>query len=182
MSKIVLASQNPVKIHATFNGFAAIFPERAFKVRSVSVPTGVSAQPMSSEETLAGAMNRAHGAREIHGDAEYWVGIEGGVEQNGAELEAFAWVFIISNRLTGKGRTGSFFLPTEVAELVRQGKELGQADDIVFGESNSKQKNGAIGLLTGNVIDRTRLYEQAVILALIPFLNPALFRIQTQTE
>ena len=75
----------------------------------------------------------------------------------------------------GKGRTGAFFLPESVANLVRHGKELGEADDIVFGRSNSKQANGAIGILTGDVVDRTQLYEQAVILALIPFKNPQLY-------
>jgi non-canonical (house-cleaning) NTP pyrophosphatase len=58
-----------------------------------------------------------------------------------------------------------------VADLIRQGKELGEADDLVFNRSNSKQDNGAVGLLTGNVIDRAQLYEQAVILALAPFKN-----------
>jgi len=53
--------------------------------------------------------------------------------------------------------------------------ELGEADDRVFERSNSKQTNGAIGLLTGNVIDRTTLYAPAVVFALIPFKNPELY-------
>ena len=69
----------------------------------------------------------------------------------------------------------SFYLPPQVAELVRQGVELGEADDIVFGQSNSKQASGAVGLLTGDVIDRAGLYEGAVILALIPFKNRQLY-------
>jgi non-canonical (house-cleaning) NTP pyrophosphatase len=52
------------------------------------------------------------------------------------------------------------------------------ADDIVFSCSNSKQDNGAVGLLTDNVIDRAQLYEQAVILALIPFKNERLYASQ----
>jgi non-canonical (house-cleaning) NTP pyrophosphatase len=68
-----------------------------------------------------------------------------------------------------------FFLPPEIAQLIRQGKELGEADDIVFGRQDSKRKNGAVGLLTGNVIDRLELYEGAVVLALAPFKNPELF-------
>jgi non-canonical (house-cleaning) NTP pyrophosphatase len=31
---------------------------------------------------------------------------------------------------------------------------------------------GAIGLLTGNVIDRAKLYEHGVIMALVAFKNP----------
>jgi non-canonical (house-cleaning) NTP pyrophosphatase len=90
-------------------------------------------------------------------------------------MEAFAWVVVLAGQKVGRGRTGTFFLPPRVAELVRAGKELGEADDIVFGRSNSKQENGAVGLLTGDVIDRAGFYEHAVILALIPFKTPELF-------
>jgi non-canonical (house-cleaning) NTP pyrophosphatase len=38
-----------------------------------------------------------------------------------------------------------------------------------------KQANGAIGILTGDVIDRTELYQHAVILALVPFKNDGLY-------
>ena len=62
-----------------------------------------------------------------------------------------------------------------VVDLINQGKELGEADDIVFGHSNSKQKNGAVGILTGNLIDRTQFYVEAMILALIPFLNKEIY-------
>ncbi|MDD5645622.1 MAG: DUF84 family protein, partial [Candidatus Bipolaricaulis sp.] len=66
-------------------------------------------------------------------------------------------------------------LPDAVAQLVRQGMELGAADDRVFGRMGSKLDQGAVGLLTGGIIDRTALYEHAVILALIPFRNDALY-------
>lgn len=176
MIKIVVASMNPVKLRAVQDGFARMFPGRQFEVTACSVPSGVSNQPLSSAETLQGALNRSRRAAEIHPAANYWVGIEGGVELgDGGEMQAFAWVVVRSPHGVGKGRTGTFFLPPQVAELVRQGMELGEADDIVFGRSNSKQQNGAIGILTGDVIDRARLYEPAVIFALIPFVNPALY-------
>jgi non-canonical (house-cleaning) NTP pyrophosphatase len=82
---------------------------------------------------------------------------------------------ILSEGLDSQSQTGKFYLPPPVAELIHQGMELGQADDIVFGRSNSKQEDGAIGLLTKNVIDRTHLYEHAVILALVPFRNKNLY-------
>lgn len=175
MKTIIIASQNPVKIQAALGGFQRLFPEETFTVQTVSVPSGVSRQPMTSEETRQGALNRARAARETAPAADYWVGIEGGVEAENGDLAAFAWVAVLSTERAGQSRTGAFFLPPSVAELVRQGKELGEADDIVFNRANSKQENGAIGLLTGNVIDRTALYEQAVILALVPFKNPALY-------
>jgi non-canonical (house-cleaning) NTP pyrophosphatase len=77
----------------------------------------------------------------------------------------------------GKARTGVFFLPKAVAQLVQRGVELGEADDRVFGRINSKQGNGAIGLLTDDVIDRVQYYEHAVILALVPFKNSQLYQV-----
>jgi non-canonical (house-cleaning) NTP pyrophosphatase len=47
--------------------------------------------------------------------------------------------------------------------------ELGTADDVVFGRSNSKQANGSIGLLTDDALTRTNYYVDAVVMALIPF-------------
>jgi inosine/xanthosine triphosphatase len=177
--KIVVASTNPVKVQAVRNGFARMFPQSDFDIVTVTVPSGVSEQPRSSAETLQGAFNRARNAAQAHPQADYWVGVEGGIELEGdvftEEMCAFAWIVIQSRSRLGKGCTGRFYLPPEVANLVRQGVELGEADDIVFGRSNSKQENGAVGILTGDVIDRAGLYEPAVIFALIPFKNPTLY-------
>lgn len=172
---IAIASFNPVKIQAVKVGFQRMFPGQNFELEMVSVPSGVSEQPYSDAETLQGALNRVYKARELIQQANYWVGIEGGVDELDDQLCAFAWVVILSNQLIGKSRTGTFFLPHAVAELVRKGKELGEADDIIFNRRNSKQENGAVGILTDNAIDRSNFYIEAVILALIPFKNPELY-------
>jgi len=176
MKTIVIASKNPVKVASTLNGFQQMFPTETFKTVSVQVPSNVSDQPFSSDETLAGASNRAANARKEVPDADYWVGIEGGVEEHEDEMAVFAWVVIQSPDQMGKGRTGTFYLPPQLSNLVRDGIELGDADDIVFNRSNSKQQNGAIGILSGDLVDRTQLYEMAVIFALLPFRNQDLYR------
>ena len=173
--KIIIASKNPIKINATKLGFQKVFANLDFECAGVSVPSDVSDQPMTNQETLQGATNRATHAKNDFPDAAFWVGIEGGIEKMGEEMMAFAWIVILSNEATGKARTGTFFLPPKVVELINQGKELGEADDIVFGHSNSKQKNGAVGILTGNLIDRTQFYVEAMVLALIPFLNKEIY-------
>ena len=53
--------------------------------------------------------------------------------------------------------------------------ELGDADDVIFGRTNSKQGNGSVGILTADVITRTIFYQQAILLALIPFKNSNLY-------
>lgn len=175
VSKIVVASKNPVKVNAVKLGYQKVFSNLDFSCEGVSVPSEVSDQPMSNQETLDGAINRATHAKNDFPHAKFWVGIEGGIEKMGDEMMAFAWIVILSKNEMGKARTGTFFLPKKVVELINQGKELGEADDIVFGHANSKQKNGAVGILTGNIIDRTQFYVEAMILALIPFLNKEIY-------
>jgi len=180
MQKIIVASHNPVKLSATLAGFQRMFPGEEFSVEGVSVGSGVSDQPSTDDETYRGAFNRARNAAEAHPDADYWVGLEGGIEDKESdghkEMESFAWMAVRSkDGITGKARTGTFFLAPKVAELIRQGKELGEADDIVFGKTNSKQANGAVGLLTHDVVTRSDYYTEAIIFALIPFKNPDLY-------
>ena len=174
MPTIAIASNNPVKIQAALLGFQRVFPAAQFDVVSMATPSGVSDQPMSDDETLAGARQRASNVRARVADADYWVGIEGGVEPHGDALEAFAWIVVLGPERSGHARTASFTLPDEVATLIRQGVELGLADDRVFGREDSKRHNGSVGLLTHDVMDRTEYYAHAVVLALIPFLWPSL--------
>ncbi len=171
---IVVASTNPVKIEAARRGFAQMFPDAACELRGFAAPSGVRDQPMGDDETLRGAQQRAAYARSGVPEADYWVGIEGGCEDVRGEMYAFAWVIVLGRERSGRSRTAAFVLPDAVAQLVRDGIELGHADDLVFGRDNSKQQNGSVGLLTGDVIDRLTYYAHAVVLALIPFKHPAL--------
>lgn len=176
MKKVVVASKNPVKIQATQNAFECVFENQEFEYIGVSVNSGVSDQPMSSNETLDGAKNRANNAKETISDADYWVGLESGLEDTNGQLEVFAWMCIISrDGQLGIGRTGSFFLPTQVSELVLQGMELGDASDIFFKQENTKHKTGVVGLLTNELITRESYYITALIFALIPFLRKDLY-------
>src|SRR5690554_1184628 len=108
MKTVIVASKNPVKIQAAQEGFARMFPGEEFAFGAVSTPSGVSDQPLSSTETLQGAFNRALSARLLMPQADYWVGIEGGVEEQPgsalpeglreASLAAFAWVVVLDRQ------------------------------------------------------------------------------------
>lgn len=130
---------------------------------------------MSNQETLEGAINRAMNLKAKYADGDFFVGIEGGIQAVGEDMEAFAWVVIESDGLIGKAQTSTFMLPPKITELIRQGVELGHADDLVFNRKNSKQGNGAVGILTNDIINRVEYYRHAVILALIPFINLDLY-------
>lgn len=177
MQRVVVASTNPVKINAVREGFVRMFPDESFEFEGITVPSGVSDQPMTDEETYTGAMNRAVAAEEHVPEADFWVGLEGGIEEHhSGGLCVFGWLAVRSRTgKCGRGRTAAFFLPQAVADLVHQGFELGTADDQVFGRENSKQANGATGILTMDAVTRTDQYSQAMVLALIPFKNKDLF-------
>lgn len=176
MLKIMVASENPVKIKASQMGFLAMFPHEKLEIKGIAAKSGVGKQPLTNWQTISGASNRVNYVSQIAPDADYWIGIEGGVEEIKGEMEVFAWVVVKNkNGKISKGKTGTFTLPQKIVKLVKSGMELGTADDLVFSQKNSKQKSGAVGLLTGNAIDRTKYYVEAVILALIPFRNKNLY-------
>ncbi len=173
--KVVVASANPVKLEAVRAGFAAM-GFSGVEIIGKEVSSGVSAQPLTDAETLEGARNRALLARNAFPEALFWAGIEGGIQPQSGGLEAFAWIVILSAEKWGESRTATFRLPEQVAKLIDEGYELGAANDLVFGGQNTKQKTGAVGLLTKDIVTRSQLYTQAVQLALIPFGNPGLYK------
>ena len=173
--KIIIASRNPIKINATKLAFEQMFPNKVFQFEGASISSDISDQPMSDKETLKGAINRSNNAKLECIDADYWIGIEGGVEKKGNEMQVFAWIYIQSKEMVGKARTATFDLPKKIIELIDSGMELGDADDVIFSRRNSKQKNGAVGILTKDLIDREKYYTHAIIMALIPFNNMDLY-------
>ncbi len=171
VKKVVVASLNPAKINAVKSAFQSAFPHQAFEFIGVSVESEVDDQPMSNEETRDGALNRVRNAKISQPDADYYVGLEAGIEDN----VTFAWMIIESDTHRGESRSASLMLPPLVIEKLDHANELGDVMDEVFGTENIKQKGGAISLLTQNLLTRSSVYHQALILALIPFTNPEHF-------
>lgn len=75
----------------------------------------------------------------------------------------------------GLAKTANFVLPKEITRLVRQGVELGDADDRIFKRIKSKHGSGTVGILTNGLIDRSAYYSHSLILALTPWLHPNLY-------
>ena len=176
LEQIAVGSKNPVKIGSALNAFKTMFPDRAFAAEGFSAASGVSDQPMSSEETLEGAWNRATQLTSLAPQCRFFVGMEGGIEILDGRWFASAWMAILDDQgRRSQSKSALFALPPKVQQLVESGLELGLANDQVFAEKNSKQAGGAIGSLTGGLISRQALYEHAMIAALIPFRNADLF-------
>ncbi len=174
-TRIVIASKNPVKAAAIHGAFEKMFPDTPYGSQMIAAESGVGDQPMSDAETRRGAENRLESIRQSAPNADLWCALEGGIEDTGDMMMAFAWILIENQTLRGAARSASFPLPHAVAQCVRSGVELGTANDQLFQHTNSKQHQGAIGILTEGRIDRRALYEPAAIMAMIPLLNESLF-------
>lgn len=167
---VAVGSMNPVKIGATRNVLSRVAASAA--VHGVSVASGVPDQPWGDDETIRGAVARAHAARTaLH--ADWGVGIEGGVVAlPDGGVRTCAWAAVVGRDGTeGIGGSLSLMLPDRVGALVRGGMELGHAMDAVTGQHNVKQGMGAVGVLTGGLVSRQQAYETLVAYAVVPFLN-----------
>lgn len=172
--KVVVASQNPVKVNATLDAFQEQFPADKIDLISADVASGVSDQPMGDEETRQGAVTRARNALSEHPDADFGVGMEGGICDVCGIAYTFAWMVVLSQAgQVSASRSMLLPLPDKVMSLVGSGIELGHAIDEVFGTQNIKQKGGAFGVLTSGRMTRQSVYVDTLFCALLPFRSPA---------
>ncbi len=173
--KVAVGSLNPTKINAVKLAFEKVFPDTKWEVEGVSVPSGVPDQPMSDKQSIRGSTNRAKRALKKL-DADYGVGIEGGMQRIGNEWFTSGWAVVVSNDgIVGKGSSIKMVVPPKLLEIILSGVEMGHANDIVFKKSNSKHANGHFGLMTNDAITRTDAYQDAVFCALGRFLHPEVF-------
>ncbi|GCE48154.1 inosine/xanthosine triphosphatase [Thermosporothrix hazakensis] len=172
---VAVGSTNPVKIAAVHQAFQQVWPESIWQIEGVSVTSDVSAQPMSNEECITGARNRARKALQTL-KADYGVGLEGGLFQVGDAWFNTGWIVVIDAvGREGIGATIAMATPESVMRFIQEGMELGDICDRLFHQENSKQGDGYFGLLTQNAVTRTTGYTQGVLSALARFLSPELF-------
>ena len=175
--RILVGSKNPTKIDSVREAFIKYYSD--IEVIGLSADSKVSAQPVNIE-TFEGAKNRAielvDKNEKENLQAEYFVGIEGGLVQFFDRWFTLGLMCIIDK--TGKSGYGTsplFELPQSINEELLKGTELGDVIDRITGERNTKQSGGAIGYFTNGVMDRKELYIPGLITALIPFLHKELY-------
>ena len=171
IARVTVGSTNPVKVSASRAVVERLFA--GAQVSGAAVSSGVPDQPWGDEETIRGALARAHAARDAT-DADIGIGIEGGVVENAdGTVRTCAWAAAVTrDGRHGVGGSLALTLPRHVAELVRAGSELGHAMDAVTGTRNIKQGVGAVGILTHGLVTRQQAYETLVAYALVPLLDP----------
>jgi inosine/xanthosine triphosphatase len=172
--KVAVGSENPVKIEAVRLAFTKIWPDKTWEFISVNANSKVSDQPMSDQESITGAQNRAyHALNEIQ--ADYGVGLESGLQETGKQWLDCGWIVVLSKEgIEGLGATVMILVPNAIMEFIRNGTELGFACDAVFRQTNTKHGQGHFGLMTNGGLTRTAAYRDGVIAALAAFLHPEL--------
>lgn len=152
--RIIIGSKNPAKITAVKNSF---YQDEAEFI-SLDIPSGVSNQPFSDEETIRGAINRAAGALK-QGNGDIGIGLEGGVHETSHGLLLCNWGALATNEaepiIAGGAR---FLLPVEVAARLRDGEELGPVMDDYAKMKNVRKHEGAVGIFTNGVINRMEMF------------------------
>lgn len=98
-------------------------------------------QPFGSEETRAGARNRVANARLAQPNADFWVAIEAGIDDD----STFSWVVIESASQRGEARSATLPLPDVILEQVRAGEALGPVMSQYTGIDQIGRKEGRLG-------------------------------------
>jgi inosine/xanthosine triphosphatase len=171
--KVAVGSTNPTKVAAVETVVKRFWPDA--EIIALAVPTGVSEMPMSDEETITGARNRALAVRQA-ANADLGFGLEGGVHPDPLGLLLQGWVVVTDgNGREGVACAGRLRLPPMIADRVLAGEELGPVMDDLLGEANVKAKGGAIGALTAGLIPREQSFAVGVGYALSPFVAPEFY-------
>ena len=157
--------------------------EIAYISRDVS--SDIANTPMSQEEMMQGAYNRAHhvqaqlAAEGI--EPAYAFGLEGGLFRIAASQQKAAWylqswVYVTDGIQGYFGSSPAVQIPHHVvAELAGENVELADIMDRLGDAASGRDKGGAFALLTKGLLTRRAIFEQAVLAAMAPFYNTEIY-------
>lgn len=150
MSKVYVGSTNPAKVAAV----KSVFNE--YEVIAIKTNSGVSNQPIGDPETIEGAKNRSlslptNGLR---------IGLEGGIMLQDETLFLINWGVLIDSddNIYYAGGT-RIPLPNDFKILLtNRNLELADLIDEYAHKTNVRSNEGAIGILTNNLVIRTDIF------------------------
>lgn len=178
LMKIAIGTERAPKVDGIKAGVAAC-PYLAPIADSIeyvlkSVPSDVSSMPLSFEETMNGARNRARNLAKAGIDADYYIGIEGGTTDLLGK-KYLGGVVYVENR-AGEGHFGfspHMEVPDTVAKMLYvDGLELGPIMAELSGKTDIRSENGSMGAWSQDMITRKDEFESAFKAAISPFYNP----------
>lgn len=173
---VAVGSTNEAKILAVKEILqeSSLFPQ--LSIIGLAVGSDVSDQPLSLQETIQGAKNRAKNAFDQRA-CKYSVGIESGLMVSLGTSTGYLHVSaccIYDGKNTYTGLSTGFELPPQILELIlKQKMDLTQACLHSGISANAKlgSTEGLIGILTQGKIDRKEYSKQCVHAAVIQLEN-----------
>ncbi|MGG0656301.1 DUF84 family protein [Rummeliibacillus pycnus] len=160
--KVGIGTTNKAKVGAVLTVVTKHFHD-ILTFEHISVDSGVSSQPMSTEETRIGAINRAKNTlAETNSDIAF--GLEGGVTMIGDTMYLCNWgALAITNGQVLTAAGAQIPLPKEIAVQIAGGRELGPVMDDFVHQLDTRQNAGAIGIFTDGMIDRKEMFEHILL-------------------
>ena len=178
MYKIIVGSTNQVKVQAleeTLQLYPCMHP---YKIHAHEVASQVSDQPLSLEETVQGAINRAKSSFK---DCDFSVGIESGLLKVPYTVTGYMCItvcVIYDGQQCHVGLSSAFECPPKITSLmVDKGLDMNQAFYQIGLTKDQKLGSsvGAISILTDGRIDRISRTKEAIVMALIKLERQDLF-------
>lgn len=155
--EIRIGSTNPTKTGAV----REVFHE--YSLTSLAVPSHVSSQPFSDEETRLGAIHRAHEALNGADQPAIGIGLEGGVMFINQHLYLCNWGALVTSEEKLYTASGARIpLPSFIRDDLLQGLELGESIEKYVKRKGIRRNEGTIGIFTNQFISRTELFLHIV--------------------
>ena len=162
-----------------------LVPYGRCEVIGLEVDSGVGHTPVTREELMRGARQRADAlvkyARENGKDWRFFVGLEGGFdvvkEERQRRVFLESWAYVTDGVRGHFGRSGAVEIPETLAhQVLEEGVELALAIDRFAGEVGIRDAQGAWGVLSSNLITRQEAFRVAVIAGFAPFYNAKMYQ------
>ena len=174
---IAVGSTNHVKVQAVEEIIQEYPVLAGGRVVAISTASGVSEQPLSLEETILGAKNRAKNAFDVSQPCQYGIGIEGGLCESPGTRTGFMVInvcAIFDGTHHYVGFTSGYEVPSQILEcILTQKMDLSQA--CLHSGITSKAKIGAseglIGILTQGRVDRKQYMKECITMSLVQLEN-----------
>ncbi len=174
--KVIICTENKAKITAVKEVLDKVWTE--FEIISEKFSSEVSEQPITEEEGMAGAINRAKNGQLKYPEADYYIGLEGYVDTNKYGMFLAGIVAIINKQGNiGLGSSAKMQLPTFIQTSINNGQELGPLMKDLMNDSkdNIRQYDGTNGIFSKGLYNRVDEFKDATKCALVKFLSPEFF-------
>lgn len=138
-----------------------------------NVSSDVPGMPLSTEEIMKGAKNRADNLFKAGIQADYYIGIEGGTTRLDGRAYIHGCVYVRDSGGTGHyGFSAMISVPKLVEKrLYEEGLELGPVMGELSGRIDIRSENGSVGAWTDDMFTRKDEFGTAFKMAIAPFYN-----------